>query len=83
MSPMLENIETILRDNCKLTKDRTIIVGVSGGPDSLCLMESLRQVGYKITVAHFNHRLRPESDADANLVEQTAARLMLPSIVEG
>ena len=80
---MLENIEAILHDHCKLTKDRTIIVGVSGGPDSLCLMESLRQAGYKITVAHFNHRLRPESDTDANLVEQTAARLMLSSIVDG
>ncbi|MCJ7432304.1 MAG: tRNA lysidine(34) synthetase TilS, partial [Anaerolineales bacterium] len=79
---MLENIETILRDQCKLTKDRTIIVGVSGGPDSLCLMESLRQAGYKIIVAHFNHRLRPESDADANLVEQTAAHLAIPLVVD-
>jgi len=78
---MLENIETILRDHCKLTKDRPIIVGVSGGPDSLCLMEFLRQTGYKITVAHFNHKLRPESDADANLVEQTATRLTIPFIV--
>jgi tRNA(Ile)-lysidine synthase len=79
---MLEHIETILRDQCGLSKDRLIIVGVSGGPDSLCLMESLRQAGYPILVAHFNHRLRPESEAEATLVEQTAARLMVPSIVE-
>ncbi|MCJ7436095.1 MAG: tRNA lysidine(34) synthetase TilS, partial [Anaerolineales bacterium] len=42
----------------------------------------LRQVGYKIIVAHFNHRLRPESDADANLVKQTAARLAIPFVVD-
>jgi tRNA(Ile)-lysidine synthase len=80
---MLENIETILREQCGLVKDRQIIVGVSGGPDSLCLMEVLRQSGYPIIVAHFNHRLRPEADTDATLVEQAAARLMVPSVVDG
>jgi tRNA(Ile)-lysidine synthase len=79
---MLENIETILHDQCKLMKDRPIIVGVSGGPDSLCLLEVLHQAGYLITVAHFNHKLRSESDADANLVEQTATRLTLPFVVD-
>lgn len=80
---MLDNIESILRDDCHLDKERPIIVGVSGGPDSLCLMEVLRQAGYRIIVAHFNHKLRPEADGDANLVEQTAARLMIPSVING
>lgn len=79
---MLENIEFTLRDQCELTTDRPIIVGVSGGPDSLCLMEVLRQAGYPIIVAHFNHQLRPESASDATVVEQTAARLMIPSMVD-
>ncbi len=78
---MLENVESILQTQCELTKDRPIIVGVSGGPDSLCLMEALRQAGYSILVAHFNHRLRPEADGDATTVEQTASRLMIPSVV--
>ncbi len=30
----------------------------------------------------FNHKLRPDSDADANVVEQTSARLNLASVVE-
>ncbi len=80
---MLENIEAILSDQCGLTKDRPIIVGVSGGPDSLCLMSVTRQAGYSLIVAHFNHHLRPEADMDANSVEQTAARLMIPSMVDG
>ena len=33
-------------------------------------------------VAHFNHKLRPDADADANIVEQTAARLNLASVIE-
>ena len=80
---MLNNMDAILRDQCGLVQDRPIIVGVSGGPDSLCLMESIRQAGYSLVVAHFNHHLRPESDSDATMVEQTAARLMVASIVDG
>jgi tRNA(Ile)-lysidine synthase len=80
---MLDNIESILRDECKLVKERPIIVGVSGGPDSLCLMEALRQCGYPIIVAHFNHQLRPEADDDARTVEKTAARLMISSMIDG
>ena len=79
---MFDNIESILRDECGLTKDRPIIAGVSGGPDSLCLMSVLRKAGYRVIVAHFNHKLRPDSDADANVVEQTAGRLNIASIVE-
>lgn len=74
---MTDNIENILRDECGLVKDRPIIVGVSGGPDSLCLLEKLRQAGYSVIVAHFDHQLRAESSEDARMVEKTALRLML------
>jgi tRNA(Ile)-lysidine synthase len=80
---MSENIETILRDECGLVKDRPIIVGVSGGPDSLCLLETLRQAGYSIIVAHFNHQLRSESSQDARFVEKTSSRLMLGCYIDG
>lgn len=79
---MLDHIESILRDQCGLTKDRAIIAGVSGGPDSLCLMNVLRKAGYRVIVAHFNHKLRPDSDADANTVEQTAGRMNLKWVIE-
>ena len=79
---MLENISSILREECGLVKDRFVIAGVSGGPDSLCLMNVLRESGYRVIVAHFNHKLRPDSDADANTVEQTAGRLNLKSVIE-
>jgi tRNA(Ile)-lysidine synthase len=79
---MLENIQSILQDQCGLRLDQPIVAGVSGGPDSLCLMNILRKAGYRLVVAHFNHKLRPDADADANVVEQTAARLNLPSVIE-
>jgi tRNA(Ile)-lysidine synthase len=79
---MLENIQSILREQCGLRRDRPVIAGISGGPDSLCLMSVLRTAGYRVIVAHFNHKLRPDADADANIVEQTAARLNLASVIE-
>ncbi len=79
---MLENIQSILREQCGLSPEQPVIVGVSGGPDSLCLMSIVRKAGYHAIVAHFNHKLRPDADADANIVEQTAARLNLVSVIE-
>jgi len=79
----MDNIEAILENECKLTKDRPIIVGVSGGPDSLCLMEKMRQAGYPLIVAYFDHKLRDDSATDARLVEQTASKLMLSCIIGG
>jgi len=77
---MLENFETILRDRCGLNKAHPIIAGVSGGPDSLCLLDVLRRAGYPVVAAHFNHRLRPESGAEASYVQGIAARLKIESV---
>jgi len=80
---MLENIEDTLERECGLVKDRPIIVGVSGGPDSLCLLGILRQAGYSLIVAYFDHKLRDDSTADALMVEKIAKGLMLPCVVDG
>ena len=79
----METIESILSGECGLDKDRPIIAGISGGPDSLCLMETLRQAGYSIVAAHFDHQLRPESGDDARMVSQTAVRLGLECRIDG
>ncbi len=79
---MLENIQSILEEQCGLSRDHPVVAGISGGPDSLCLMSVLRKAGYRVIVAHFNHKLRPDADVDANIVERTAARLNLASVIE-
>lgn len=80
---MIENIASILQNECGLKKNRPIIVGVSGGPDSLCLMEALRQAGYQVIVACFDHQLRPDSSLDVRMVEKTASKLMIRSVIDG
>ena len=41
-----------------------VVVGLSGGVDSVALLHGLRAVGREVVVAHFNHGWRSEADAD-------------------
>ena len=62
--------------------DRTVLLAVSGGPDSVALlraMTALRTTGAgRLVVAHFNHRWRgAASDADQQFVAESARMLGL------
>jgi tRNA(Ile)-lysidine synthase len=72
---MLENIADILQHKCKLQPDDLLLVGVSGGPDSLSLMHVLHQLGYQIIVVHVDHNLRPQSDSEAVKVKEFADQI--------
>ena len=64
-----------------LPTNAAAIIGVSGGPDSLCLLDLARQISsLVITVAHFNHKLRPEADREVEIVRQVAEQLGLPFV---
>jgi tRNA(Ile)-lysidine synthase len=71
-----------------LPRGQKILAAVSGGADSLVLLHVLHSLApkyrWKISVAHFNHRLRGRaSDADEKLVHRTARKLSLPFYVAG
>jgi tRNA(Ile)-lysidine synthase len=70
-------LENVLQDQCGLDPQKPILVGVSGGPDSLCLLDILHTAGYRVIVAHFNHQLRPEAGLEAAAVSALAQHLGL------
>ena len=79
--------ETISRHNL-LPPGTTVVAGVSGGPDSLCLLHVLKRLqadgGFDLHVAHLNHELRgEEAGADAEFVAALADAWGLPVTVEG
>jgi tRNA(Ile)-lysidine synthase len=78
---MLDNMNQILLEECLLVPDQHIVVGVSGGPDSLCMLDLLLYKGYSPIVAHFNHKLRPEADIEAEVIRNLSAQLDLPFIL--
>lgn len=66
---------------------KSLLVAVSGGADSVCLLHvlaSLRQkFGIKLHVAHLDHQLRgKEAEADAEYVAQLADHLGLEATIE-
>lgn len=54
---------------------QTVVIGVSGGADSVALLLALRQAGARVVVAHLDHALRPDSADDARWVQDLCTRL--------
>jgi len=74
--------DTIIKYNMIRDGDR-VVVAVSGGPDSVCLLDILQELkdelGIELVVAHFDHGLRPgEDEAETKFVESLTAALNLP-----
>ena len=86
MADLLQRLESSIQNRRLLKPGQPVLVAVSGGLDSMTLLHALHALSsrhrWKLTVAHFNHRLRGRSsDADEKLVRQVAARLKLPVVV--
>jgi len=82
-----ERVSRFITEHHLLPKRGKLVVAVSGGPDSVCLLHILHGLqdksGIMLHVAHLNHELRgAESDADAQYVADLARRLGLPATVE-
>lgn len=64
----------------------TILLGVSGGPDSMALLfvlSSLREeLDFSMFVCYVDHKLRPESKDEAVFVSKTSKKLGLPFILK-
>jgi tRNA(Ile)-lysidine synthase len=80
---LLDRVRRTIDSYHLLSKGDRLIVGVSGGVDSMVLLhllDALRQeFSLTLIVAHINHGLRPrESEKEAELVQQESMRLGLP-----
>ena len=82
MSKFLQRVKNTVEKRCVFLRGQKILAAVSGGADSMFLLHALNALApknrWKISVVHFNHRLRGRaSDADEKLVHQTAKKLRL------
>jgi tRNA(Ile)-lysidine synthase len=79
---MYDTIRYILQRECKLHAMNLVLVGVSGGPDSIYLLDILNNLGYPLIAAHLNHGLRPEAATDALVVQLQTEKLGVPFVME-
>ncbi len=69
---------TIFEEKCLFDLSKPVVIGVSGGPDSLCLLDLMRKTGIPIIVGHLNHGLREEAEAEAEKVKKQCEDLQIP-----
>jgi tRNA(Ile)-lysidine synthase len=80
---MLETLERTIETRALWKRGAKIILGVSGGADSMAMLHALASLrdewNLKLRVAHVHHGLRGRAaDADARLVEKTSRKLGIP-----
>lgn len=86
--PFIRSTEAFIRKEQLVSSGCALLVGVSGGPDSIALLHALVALRtdlsvQRITVLHFNHRLRGEaSDADQAFVTSLAAAMGLECFID-
>jgi tRNA(Ile)-lysidine synthase len=83
---VLDRVEATVRKFRMFSQGDRVGVAVSGGRDSVCLLDLLCRLAPKwrlqLVVLHVNHRLRPESDEEEAFVRALAARYGLDCIVD-
>jgi tRNA(Ile)-lysidine synthase len=76
-----------IQRHCLIAPGEIVVLGVSGGADSVCLLHVLtkwqKELGIKLHIAHLNHQLRGvESEADAEYVSNLADLLGIPITID-
>ena len=65
-----------------------IVVGVSGGPDSICLIDLLneirfdKKINFELVVCHINHMIREEAGEDEEFVKKYCEEKQIPFFVK-
>ena len=84
---LLKKVKETVTKYDMLKAGETVLVAVSGGPDSVCLLSVLRSFvkdrDLSLHVAHLDHRFRGSESADEALfVEKTAKKMGVPATIE-
>ena len=70
---MFEKILEYINEHQMLQEGDTVVAGVSGGADSVCLLFVLLKIRetipFRLTAVHMNHKIREEAGEDAAFVE--------------
>ena len=78
---ILSRVKEYIQQNIPLRQNDLILVGLSGGADSVALLSILKELGYCTIAAHCHFALRgEESDRDRNFAKQVATSLGVPFI---
>lgn len=76
---MLEKTAYYMRQQKMTVPGEKIVIGLSGGMDSVCLLYVLKNLGYELEAVHVNHGIRgQEADRDEAFVKELCRREGIP-----
>ena len=83
---LLDKIGKFLKQYQLINARDKILIGLSGGPDSVCLLYALNalkeEFKLKLYIGHLNHSLRGrESDQDQEFVKKLSQKLKIPAFL--
>ena len=71
---MMDKLLIFLKEKLCLNDNNTVVIGVSGGPDSMFLLHTLvklkKEIPFKIVCSHVNHNVRRESVKEKKFLEE-------------
>ena len=83
MEKLMREVKAQLESWPAWLEAKTVVLAVSGGVDSMVMLRlmhelnQLRQYAHlQLVVAHFNHKLRPESDNEAVAIKEIVAEYL-------
>lgn len=79
---MLDKVKKTIEKFNLIKDEDKVVVGVSGGPDSICLLNVLHELKYNICVAHINHGLRENAVIDEKFVTDFCKSINVPCFVK-
>lgn len=80
---LIEKVKAAIEREKLIPAGATVVVGVSGGADSVALLHILHRLGYPLVAAHLNHGIRgAEADADEQFVKDLCAKLGIECITQ-
>lgn len=76
---ILNRFQTFIKQHSLCSREDKILLTVSGGKDSVCMLHLFSESGYKFEIAHCNFQLRgEESDEEEKFVRQLAEKMHIP-----
>ena len=83
MDSFLKQVKDNIDRFSMLEEDENVLVGLSGGADSVALLLSLYKLGYKVKACHLNHCLRgDEADRDEYFCKNLCDKLNIELVIK-
>ena len=67
-------IKKLLLDDLPFNKEDTVVLALSGGRDSMVLLDLLIKDKYNVIIAHVNHHKRAQSEQEEKYISEYAKK---------